>query len=219
MRRRPDLTALLLLALAACGDTNENSSTDAGSDTPMGTEPDADGFDVGDTDMVEYACVETSWQAGECVAGTVVETDGESGNHVNEPTPIEYDTNPPTAGPHRGVWGVWGEYEFMPPQRYIHNLEHGGIAFLYHPCVGSEVVDQLRALARAWPADDGGEFRWILTPYPALESAIAVVAWGQAYTSECVDTDEISTFIADHYRTAPEDVARDGSYDRLSIGR
>ncbi|MFT6399088.1 MAG: hypothetical protein ACJAYU_003851 [Bradymonadia bacterium] len=210
---------ILTLTLAGCGDTNESASADTGNDTPMGTEPDAAEFEIGDTDMVAYACTETGWAAGECLAGVVVETTGESGNHVDEPTLITYETTPPTAGPHRGAWGVWGEYEFMPPQRYIHNLEHGGIAFLYNPCLGDEVLDQLREFARAWPADDGGEFRWILTPYPELETAISVVSWGQAYTADCVDTDEISAFIADNYRTAPEDVARDGSYDRLSVGR
>lgn len=209
--------AAIALLLTACGDSGE--SADAGTDTPMGTEPDAVGFEMGDTDMVDYSCIDTGWAAGACAPGVTVESVGESGNHVNEPTPITYDTVPPTAGPHRGVWGAWGEYDFMPPQRYIHNLEHGGVAFLYHPCVGEEVVEQLRSFARAWPADDGGEFRWILTPYPELESAIAVVAWGQGYSADCFDTDEVSTFVADHYRTAPEDVARDGSYELLWIGR
>jgi hypothetical protein len=114
---------------------------------------------------------------------------------------------------------LWGEYEFMPPQRYIHNLEHGGVAFLYHPCASAEVVDQLREFARARPADDGGEFRWILSPYPELPSTIAVVAWEAVYTSHCVDFDEMTQFVDAEYRTAPEDVSRDGSYERLWIGR
>ena len=30
--------------------------------------------------------------------------------------------------------GEMGEYAYMPPQRYIHNLEHGGIAFISSMC-------------------------------------------------------------------------------------
>ena len=42
---------------------------------------------------------------------------------------------------------------------YLHNLEHGGIVFLYHPCAEDAVVDALRELARARPEDDTGLFR------------------------------------------------------------
>ena len=57
----------------------------------------------------------------------------------------------------------------------IFNLEHGGIAILYHPCVEKEIIDSLRTLACSRPDDDGSEFRWVLTPYVDLPSNIAVV--------------------------------------------
>ena len=214
MMKHRNYLPLLILAVG-CGDETATADEDLG----MGTEPDAVGFVAGDTDMVDYTCNDSSWVAAACEAGTNAETSGANGVHVNEPETIEYDDVPPSAGPHRGVWGPWGEYEFMPPQRYIHNLEHGGIAFLYHPCAPAEVVDQLREFARARPADDGGDFRWILTPYPDLPTTVAVVAWEAVYSSHCVDTDEMTTFVDAEYRTAPEDVARDGSFDRLYIGR
>lgn len=210
-------THLLLLGtttLLGCGD---DASDDA--DTGMGSEPDAVGFDVGDTDMVEYSCQDPSWTAAACVEGVVTDSPGDNGVHIDEPEAITYDDVPPSAGPHRGMWGAWGEYEFMPPQRYIHNLEHGGVALLYHPCAPAEVVDQLRTFAQNRPPDDGGDFRWILTPYPDLPSTIAVAVWGKVYSSHCVDVDEITSFVNEFYRTAPEDVARDGSYDRLWLDR
>jgi hypothetical protein len=209
-------TGLILALLAfGCGEDTVTSDGDLG----MGTEPDASGFETGDTDMVDFTCQDSSWAPAACEAGTVAETTGASGTHTDEPEVIEYDDVPASAGPHRGVWGLWGEYEFMPPQRYIHNLEHGGVALLYNPCAPAEVVDSLREFARARPDDDGGEFRWILTPYPGLPTTVAVAAWESVYSSHCVDTDEITAFVDTEYRTAPEDVPRDGSYDRLWIGR
>jgi len=117
------------------------------------------------------------------------------------------------------MWGRWGEYEYMPPQRYIHNLEHGGIAILYHPCVEKEIVDSLRALACSIPDDDGGAFRWVLTPYVDLPSNIAVVAWEWTYLNDCFDAVTINEFIDEHYRNAPEDFYYNGSYDSLYVGK
>lgn len=205
---------LLVVVLVGCGD---ESPADA--DAGMGTEPDAVGFDVGDTDMADYACVDPAWVPAACAEGVVTEVDGDNGIHIDEPDVITYEDVPPAAGPHRGMWGAWGEYEFMPPQRYIHNLEHGGVVMLYHPCAASEVVDQLRAYAQGRPDDDGGAFRWILTPYPDLPSTVAVAVWGKVYSSHCVDVDEITDFVDQNYRTAPEDVGRDGTYGRLWLGR
>jgi hypothetical protein len=42
---------------------------------------------------------------------------------------------------------MYGEYRWVPPIRYIHVLEHGAIAFLYHPCTPDSLVDKLRKLA------------------------------------------------------------------------
>lgn len=214
--RRPwPLLGLLTLALAACGDDPADSDADSG----MGGEADVDGLVPGDTDLVNYACEDADWQPGTCAEAVITEVPSVGATHVSEPDPIAYDFSPPTSGPHRPAWGAWGEYAFLPPQRYLHNLEHGGVAFLYHPCAPAETVDALRALAQAQPADEAGDFRWILTPYPDLPTAIAVVAWEWSYEAECVDADAIQEFVDAHYRMAPEDVARDGSYDRLWIGR
>ena len=42
-----------------------------------------------------------------------------------------------------------GKYEYLPPQRWLHNLEHGGIAFLYHPCAEQSVIDSLHEILHA----------------------------------------------------------------------
>ena len=70
----------------------------------------------------------------------------------------------------------------LPPQRWLHNLEHGGIAFLYHPCAEESVIDSLRNIACSMADDETGAFRWVLTPYPNLPSKISIVAWEWSYS-------------------------------------
>ena len=117
------------------------------------------------------------------------------------------------------MWGRWREYEYMPPQRYIHNLEHGGIALLYNPCASEDMIDSLRTLACSRPDDDGGPFRWVLTPYVGLETNIAIIAWEWTYSNNCFDSQSITEFINEHYRNAPEDFYYNGSYDTLYLGK
>ena len=168
-------------------------------------------------DIVDYSCMGESYPI-DCEA-TIINEPSDGAGHYNNPYGLCYDENPPSSGPHRSMWGRWGEYAYMPPQRYIHNLEHGGIAFLYHPCVSRDIIDSLRTLVCSRPNDDGGEFRWILTPYVDLPTNIAVVAWEWTYLNDCFDVSGINEFIDDHYRNAPEDFYYNGSYDTLYTGK
>lgn len=139
--------------------------------------------------------------------------------HVPDDQAIRYADSPPAAGPHRAQWANWGEFSYLPPQRWLHNLEHGGAALLYHPCAPAEVVDGLRAYAQGRADDEGGAFRWILTPYADLPTAVAVVTWEWRWMSECLAEAEVDAFLAEHYRKASEDVSSDGGYDVGWIGR
>ena len=33
---------------------------------------------------------------------------------------------------------------YVPPQRWLHNIEHGAVVALYHPCTNPDTVEQLR---------------------------------------------------------------------------
>lgn len=170
-------------------------------------------------DLQDPTCMEPEWTPGACAPGETVAGEDQGGAHIPENLPIEYDEHPPASGPHRGSWARWGRYSYLPPQRYIHNLEHGGIAVLYHPCLSEDDIQALQLIVEGRVPDDGGEFRYVMTPYPGLPSAIAVLAWTQTYSAECVQADEINAFIDTHYRTAPEDVDSDGRYDDGWLGR
>jgi hypothetical protein len=156
-----------------------------------------------------------------CAAGSSRTTAIVGFNHIADQTPITYNQNPPSSGDHRSMWAKYGEYTRLPPQRWLHNLEHGAIAFLYHPCAPTEQIDQLRQMARAQAneVDTNAPFRWILTPYPDLATSIAVVAWGVDYQANCFNQTEVQDFINTNYRHGREDISTDGLYQTEWIGR
>ena len=97
-----------------------------------------------------------------------------AGTHISDPeaTPQEWNTFPPTSGPHFGQWVIWGEYE--EPIRLaeaVHNLEHGGIVMYYGEDVPEEEVAALRRFYREDPT------AMLLSPLPRLGDKIAVTAW------------------------------------------
>jgi hypothetical protein len=176
-------------------------------------------FECTDTwdDVIDYSCKGSSYPDN-CNPYTVYRKSTEA-SHIQNPTGICYDVHPPSSGSHRPMWGKWGTYDYMPPQRYLHNLEHGGIALLYNPCVDPSVIEALESFACSRAADDGGAFRYILTPYHDLPTNIAVLAWEWSYFNNCFNASEISDFVDEHYRKAPEDFYFDGTYDNLFQGR
>lgn len=67
------------------------------------------------------------------------------------------------SGTHRPLWGVFGEYKFLPKQRWLHNLEHGAIVMLYHPCADRNEVNLLKKIVK------NCLYKHIITPYNLLE--------------------------------------------------
>jgi hypothetical protein len=204
-------------------DTETDADTDAADVSDGsgdgGMVPDSGG--IGDTniDLLDPGCVDFVYTPGPCVAPLLAPYTCEARNHVADDVPIAYEEDPPACGPHRGQWARWGEYSYLPPQRWLHNLEHGGIALLYHPCAPSALVDQLRTFATTRAPDEGGNFRWVLTPYPELPTAIGLAAWGERYLADCFELERALDFVDRHYRQAPEDVGSDGAYSTNWIGR
>jgi hypothetical protein len=77
-------------------------------------------------------------------------------------------------GQHRPVWTTYGEYLFMPPQRWIHAIEHGAATFLYNPCADHSEIHLFKNLAKKCLR------RHILTPFVNLpdELNFVIVTFG-----------------------------------------
>jgi len=118
---------------------------------------------------------------------------------------IEYPTLPPAGGPHNPCWYEFGIHEeAVPAERWVHNLEHGAIVFLYNCPDGCP--DEVAALTIL--AQDLGP--WVLmTPYPDMDWRFAAVAWENRILVNCLDTDAMGRFYEEHVNNAPESVLSD----------
>jgi len=128
---------------------------------------------------------------------------------------------PPIVGRHRERWPKWGEYDYIPPQRWLHGSEHGAIVFLYHHCLDAKSLCRIRQFIQKWRRWvnkgklPGGKFRFILTPFKDLQRPFAMSSWGELYMSRGFHETEMDMFVEKHYRRSWEDYAPDGTYDYL----
>lgn len=112
----------------------------------------------------------------------------------------DYQTNPPTSGPHRIQPAPWGSYQDAPEQEaLVHNLEHGGIVVHYKD-LSDEEID---ALDRFVDSHVNGV---ISAPNPDIESPIALAAWNHIQECERMNTVAIEGFIQDRCNQGPERV-------------
>ena len=109
----------------------------------------------------------------------------------------QWNTFPPTSGPHYAEPAIWGAYGAPVQQaRVVHNLEHGGIFIQYGNRVRAATVAQLRSFY------DEHQAGTLLSPLPALGNKIALGAWvhtqqdlqkgtnGHGYLAKCTRFDD-----------------------------
>lgn len=122
---------------------------------------------------------------------------------------IPYSDPPPRAGPHRPLWPVYGRYLYIPPQRWVHALEHGAAIFLYHPCGDPGQIKKLVRIAKSCLR------RYVITPYKALpaETPYAIVTYGCRLMMSYVDGAAAKKYIKAHaISDGPEKLPIDGQY-------
>lgn len=124
-----------------------------------------------------------------------------SGAHTEQPQ--TYDGKPPAGGPHSGCWGTWGVHTTpLIPERFVHNLEHGGIVLTYNCAEGCDAEllwMQEFALTRELV---------VLTEYPALTSRFGISAWNARAYSDCLSADFVRDFYERRVDRAPEAFGR-----------
>ncbi|MDB4986102.1 MAG: putative rane protein [Myxococcaceae bacterium] len=119
---------------------------------------------------------------------------------------IDYPDPPPVGGDHNPCWGKWGVYDASSPlavEHWVHNLEHGGVVYLYNCADGcADEVAQMASFV-------DGRTQAILTPYAALPTRFAVVAWGVRITSDCFDKTSFERFYSEHVNHGSEQISSD----------
>jgi hypothetical protein len=114
---------------------------------------------------------------------------------------VHYDSLPPAGGDHNQCWGSWGVHDkTLAPERWVHNLEHGGIVLLYNCPSGCPAdVAKLATFVKARP-------RALLTADTDMPTMFAIVAWGQRLKTDCLDLAAFATFYTSHVDHAPESI-------------
>ena len=93
---------------------------------------------------------------------------------VSSPDAImpQWNTDPPTSGPHYGQPAVYGIFtEPLQQARVVHNLEHGAVFVQYGKAVSAVDVG---AITRFYGDHEPGT---LVAPYPKLGRTIALGAW------------------------------------------
>ncbi|NJL37521.1 MAG: DUF3105 domain-containing protein [Leptolyngbyaceae cyanobacterium RM2_2_4] len=139
--------------------------------------------------------------AGVALPGTAIPDLGQE--HIPEGQQVDYNSNPPTSGPHYEEWARWGIYNQAPQdEQLVHNLEHGGIIISYHPdLIEVEDLEQIREQAQELSAINP---RIIVTPRTEMSQAIALTAWGYLQELEAYDAAAIDEFYNAHIARGPE---------------
>jgi hypothetical protein len=198
---------------------------DGGVDVDGGTDAGFDGGLDGGTDGGS--------DGGLTCTNTVEQVPLECRFHIPEDQTPTYANNPPVSGMHYPVWARWQKYTDVIPRGYwVHNLEHGGVVFLYRPDAPQSIKDALERVYDAIPLEqdcvDLGfpHNRCILTPDPLLDVPWAVtvsgpeseycVGFGYRIKSDCIADEQALVDFALQYRNhSAESFCDEGFYPYL----
>lgn len=142
--------------------------------------------------------------------GQEVSVPNMGGQHVQPGQPhATYNSTPPTSGPHYDSPANWGNYPGgLPEETWIHNMEHGGVVFLYN-CPGGcpDLTTKLEALLKDRSVfSKYGYAKFIVIPYTKIPNKLTVVAWNYYLPLADYDDAAVRKFIKEHQDNGPEDV-------------
>ena len=143
-----------------------------------------------------------------CAQGRQIPDEGQA--HIpNNQSGVYKASYPPTSGQHWGnTWAEWEMYDDpIPPEVFVHNLEHCGIVLLYRcdtPC--PDTVAELRNLYRTLPKARNGKVKMVVAPDPKLRTPFAILAWTWLDELPSFDRDRLLRFYRVYVDRGPEDV-------------
>lgn len=132
----------------------------------------------------------------------IMEHENEGRDHLGPgETYNDYQTNPPTSGPHHQQPAPWGTYgETVEPESLVHSLEHGGIVVHYKD-LGDSEADALEDLVESYRNGV------ISNPNESIDAPIALASWTRSMECQQYSSEVIHAYIAEHCGQAPEKLA------------
>jgi hypothetical protein len=89
-----------------------------------------------------------------------------------------WNTFPPAAGAHYGLWAVWGFYtDPVNPRQVVHNEEHGAVVIWWGPKVSGSTVDKLQGFYNQQPVGVFGTPLDATIGGKSLGNKVALTAW------------------------------------------
>jgi len=145
-------------------------------------------------------------------AGTEYESQGREHLKNESDRHEAYNSDLPTSGPHAAQPANWGVYTSeVPDEKFVHNLEHGGVVITYKPDLATSDVAKLKTIAEtiSKTGDDKSKkgFKVIMAPRSKNTKPVQLAAWQYAMSLDAVDEAKITNFYRDHLNRAPESSA------------
>lgn len=121
-------------------------------------------------------------------------------NHVPEGTKEDYNSNPPTSGPHYANSQPAGIYDKpVPDGNLIHSMEHGAVILWYKPDLPASDSAKLKSIF-----NDASASKKIIVPRDSLDVPVALTSWGRLLKLQTIDENQIKTFMETNEDRGPE---------------
>ncbi|WP_084338314.1 DUF3105 domain-containing protein [Actinomadura oligospora] len=123
---------------------------------------------------------------GAKIAGLVSK---EETNRDHVQTSVKYDSTPPMGGAHDPLWQNCGVYtSALRNENAVHALEHGAVWITYRPDLPKDQVVKLSAKV-------GATAYTLLSPYPGLDTPVALSAWGKQLKVQSANDKRVDEFL------------------------
>ena len=122
--------------------------------------------------------------------------------------PGEYNSDPPTSGPHypdEAQAGFYDTNSYQYPAGYlIHNLEHGYIIYWYNcglldEAACTDLKSQIKSVM-----DEVNNVKVIAYPWDSLDVPVAMTSWGRLQKMETFDAVQARAFYKSNLNRSPE---------------
>ncbi len=122
-------------------------------------------------------------------------------SHVPNGTKVNYNSNPPTSGPHYANPQPAGIYnEPVPDGNLIHSMEHGAVILWYKSNLSKDKVNELKEIFKGISID-----KKIMLPRENLKVPVALTSWGRLLKLQTINKTQIKKFMETNYNRAPEE--------------
>ncbi len=135
--------------------------------------------------------------------------ESQGAGHVSRDEEIDYDTMPPTSGPHYTGTVDAGFHESRKPLGdLVHTLEHGAVVIYYDPAA---ITPEARASLEAFGDEHTGVWqRVVVVPHPQDDpkAPYVLTAWRHMLRLEEYDPETVRAFLAEYLGRGPENPVR-----------